>query len=435
MHHTHHINIIRICTLLWTILTISTTGTAQQIHNVVQIHFKRGQINVDTTIFDNKRSLTLIKNNFDTLEVNNSIRLEKAIIIGSASPEGSINFNDKIAIQRAGKIKRYIKKITDIPDSAIVFISVGPDWLGLKELIRQDNNIPHRADIISILDKDTDEVPDRQKIATRLKEIKQLHNGRPYDYIDENIFPHLRTAKILLTYNRIDTISRPADCTQIAADSCLALIDSLGQEIGLLRAHAIDTIIIQDTITATPDTAECDTTKRIFTEIALKTNLLLDAFITPNIGIEFNIDKGFTIGLNLWYAWWNSDRAAYYHRTYGIEIESRYYITPRQRQKPMRGHHIGIYFQTLTYDMIFGPNRTGYISNQREWNYGAGISYGYSLPVHKHIDIDFTIGVGYLGGPYSTYHHHSGTFVRDKAKHLNYFGPTKAGITFKYIFE
>ena len=36
-------------------------------------------------------------------------------------------------------------------------------------------------------------------------------------------------------------------------------------------------------------------------------------------------------------------------------------------------------------------------------NWAAGVEYGYSLPVARRLNIDFTIGVGYWGGTYHEY--------------------------------
>ena len=35
-----------------------------------------------------------------------------------------------------------------------------------------------------------------------------------------------------------------------------------------------------------------------------------------------------------------------------------------------------------------------------KFNYAAGISYGYSLPVARRLNIDFALGIGYMWGRY-----------------------------------
>ena len=45
-------------------------------------------------------------------------------------------------------------------------------------------------------------------------------------------------------------------------------------------------------------------------------------------------------------------------------------------EKPMQGHHISLYGQFLTYDI-----ENGGTGHQSKKTYGAGMEYGYSLPI------------------------------------------------------
>ena len=38
-----------------------------------------------------------------------------------------------------------------------------------------------------------------------------------------------------------------------------------------------------------------------------------------------------------------------------------------------------------------------------KWSYGGGVAYGYSLPVGHRFNVDFTLGIGYLGGSYKEF--------------------------------
>ena len=50
----------------------------------------------------------------------------------------------------------------------------------------------------------------------------------------------------------------------------------------------------------------------------------------------------------------------------------------------------------MYYDIQAGLSHQGIMS--AKYNYAAGVSYTYSLPVHRHFNIDFFIGVGYMWG-------------------------------------
>lgn len=99
------------------------------------------------------------------------------------------------------------------------------------------------------------------------------------------------------------------------------------------------------------------------------------------------------------YAWWKSDRKHNYWRIYGGDVELRRWFGRRAVEKPFSGHHVGLYGQIVTYDFELGGK--GYLGDK--WSYGGGVAYGYSLPVGHRFNVDFTLGIGYLGGSYKEY--------------------------------
>jgi len=64
-----------------------------------------------------------------------------------------------------------------------------------------------------------------------------------------------------------------------------------------------------------------------------------------------------------------------------------------------------------------------------DWGYGGGISYGYSLPVARNLNLDFTLGVGVFHGKCKEYLPIDGRYVWQLTKKMNWVGPTKAEIS------
>lgn len=94
----------------------------------------------------------------------------------------------------------------------------------------------------------------------------------------------------------------------------------------------------------------------------------------------------------------------------------------------LTGHHLGLYAQLFDYDIELGG--TGRQSDGP--CFGAGISYGYSLPVSRLFCIDFTVGLGWIGGQYRKYRPADGCYVWQSTVRHNWFGPTKAEISLVY---
>lgn len=171
--------------------------------------------------------------------------------------------------------------------------------------------------------------------------------------------------------------------------------------------------------------------------INIKTNMLYDALLVPNAGIEACVGRDFSVGLNWAYAWWSHRVSNKFWRIYGGDIYTRWWFGEKHRLKHLTGHHIGIYAQILTYDFEFGGK--GYMSGKPGKNlfarmsYGAGAEYGFSLPIHRCLNIDFTIGFGYLGGKYYEYEPIDGHYVWLRTRNRQWLGPTKAEVSLVWL--
>ncbi len=114
-----------------------------------------------------------------------------------------------------------------------------------------------------------------------------------------------------------------------------------------------------------------------------------------------------------------------YWRCYGGEVLVRRYFGDR----PFAGHHVGLYGMALTYDFEFG----GKGRQSDGFGYGGGVEYGYSLPVGRRLNIDFSIGLGYFGGRYKEYVPMDGCYVWQSTRRQHWFGPTRAEVSLVWI--
>lgn len=132
-----------------------------------------------------------------------------------------------------------------------------------------------------------------------------------------------------------------------------------------------------------------------------------------------------------------NDRRHRYWRVYGGEVGLRKYFGQRASDKPLTGHHVGVYGQLLTYDFEFGGR--GYMGGRPGgtlWDkahYGVGFEYGYSLPVARRLNLDFSLGLGYLGGTCYEYVPVDACYVWEKTRTRQWVGPTKAEISLVWL--
>ena len=163
--------------------------------------------------------------------------------------------------------------------------------------------------------------------------------------------------------------------------------------------------------------------------MAAKTNMLYDLALVPNVGLEFYLGKNMSLVGNWMYSWWKNDNIYWYWRVYGGDLALRYWFGKAAKEKPLQGHHVGLYGQMITYDLELGYH--GILADR--WSWSAGVEYGYSLPIARRLNIDFTLGLGYHTGEFYEYIPIDGHYVWQATKIRHYIGPTKAEISLVWL--
>ena len=166
-----------------------------------------------------------------------------------------------------------------------------------------------------------------------------------------------------------------------------------------------------------------------FPPLALETNLLYDLLLIPNIGVEVGVYENITVGISYHNIWLRNKAYTRWYRTEGLEMDGRYYLN--KERLPFKGHHVGIYAQMLTWDITF--RKKGHLAER--WSYGAGILYGYNMPIIKDLNLDLEIGLGYLGGRRHRYTPQDGHRVWNSSKTHHWVGPTKIKVTVQWMIN
>lgn len=162
--------------------------------------------------------------------------------------------------------------------------------------------------------------------------------------------------------------------------------------------------------------------------VSLYTNLAYDAALVPNVGVQVGLPEGWTVSAAWNGSWWGGEGHSW--KFYGPELTARWYF-----QGPAySGHHAGLYLQALTFDVQL-KGRTGYLGGEPggtlfdRAHWGAGLEYGYTFRLTRQLDLDLSLGLGYLGGQYYTYEYVGGQYIWQTTEHRNYLGPTRLGVT------
>lgn len=168
--------------------------------------------------------------------------------------------------------------------------------------------------------------------------------------------------------------------------------------------------------------------------LAVSTNLLYDLAITPNLAIEIPIGRHWSVYGEYTFPWWvtsGNDRAWQIQKW---DLGGRYWFhNPQNRMDVLKGHFIGLDLTAGYYDIE--PHHNGWQGEA----VAATLEYGYSwiLGKKKVWRLDLTVGAGWMGTEYRYYK------ADESDQHLlyqytgrfNWWGPTKVGLSLKYLFK
>lgn len=397
-----------------TLLLCSVTVSAV-VEDSVRIYFRQSKVNLDMSLHGNGDALAGIGDRLRSQYPDSLFRLERVEVVGGASPEGSIAFNRWLSERRAGVLFDYFRRYEEVEDSMMTFTYLGRDWGGLIRLVEQDPDVPFREEVLDLLHEIVAHNGEPFDGLDAVAWLKQLRGGKPYLYMYTHIFPELRASRLQLWYATVWRM-RMIEATKQPLPFAPSVVAAVPEPVMVPMA-------------TTP-------AKSPF-YMALKTNLLTDALLVPSIGAEFYIGGNWSVVGNWMYGWWKTDRHHWYWRAYGGDLAVRYWFGSAAQAKPLTGHHIGVYGQVLTYDFETGGK--GQIAGRPggslwdKCHAGGGIEYGYSLPIRRRLNLDFTIGVGYIGGEYWEYKPVDDCYVWQATKRRHWWGPTKAEVSLVWL--
>ncbi len=170
-------------------------------------------------------------------------------------------------------------------------------------------------------------------------------------------------------------------------------------------------------------------------QFALKTNLLYWSTVTPNIGAEMSVSDKSTIQLFYGLNPWKTGSEGKSIRHWLLMPEYRYWFCGVFDGWFIGGHLMGGQFNMGNVDLNLPWGILDQLEDHRYegWFVGGGFTFGYQWVISKHWNFEASMGVGYDYIKYDKYD--CGVCgTKDKSGHTNYVGPTKAALSFIYLF-
>ena len=400
------------------------------------VDFSVNSTKLEPDLHDNARELQRIKLSLDSIIADTSTVITHFAICGYASPEGSYENNVRLASGRSETLSSYISETFGVPRDIIVTSFVPEDWAGLRQYVERQS-WPAKAAILRIID--TVEDPDR-----RLQLIQQQYPAA-YDDIKLHALPFLRHSDYAIDYEYLLPTERRLTPYSIPG---MSVAETIADR---------DTTDVSEPMAPQPKWPEApfvpvaaDRSFHTFRPLfALKTNLLFDAALTPNIEVEvpFGRDSRWSIMVEDWFPWFRfshnekGDANPYYrsdqrptrhsYEVWTLGAELRYWFAPRcAASRPLlSGTFLGIYAAGGKYDVEHRSE--GY---QGEFT-SFGLTIGHSWALSRHWNLELSVSGGYVGGPqrhYEAEFDDARLIFRNK-DHLRYVGPTKLKLSLAWI--
>lgn len=410
---------------LFMLLIYSTVVSAQETSEVyvtsdtLQVYFRQGYIRLVPQFRDNGKRLEAFSQHFKSLLGNPESKVRSILIVSGASPEGSSTHNRYLSEKRAKVVYDYLIKNHLADATEIEIESGGADWKGLAARISA-SELPYKENVLEILELPEWITRGGKIVDSRKARLMNFQDGKVWKELFDLYFADLRSTRVMIAYN-IRKVTKTDIVPPIILPSELV---GIVQPVHIPPMPDLKPIRTEPVIEENEEAIEVKPKKNLY--LAVKSNLLYDVAIIPNIGVEIGLWKDITLSGSYQNIWLRDNAWTRWYRVEGFEFGVNRYFN---KKCPFRGHHIGVYSQMLTWDITI--NGRGYLAER--WAYGGGISYGYALPIGRRFNLDFEIGVGYLTGNMHEYIPQDGHRVWQSLKPLNWIGPTKIDVAMQWL--
>lgn len=172
--------------------------------------------------------------------------------------------------------------------------------------------------------------------------------------------------------------------------------------------------------------------------VAVKTNVLYGAFMTPNLAAEISIAPNMSVELSGGYNPWNRNPSAGESNKrsvhYLIQPEFRYWLLSTYGGHFFGGHLLfsQFNFAERKRPLYFGKGSEEYHFDG--FSLGLGVSYGYMFHVAPRWRVELAVGLGYARMNYDKFE--CTTCGRELGREIrNYFGPTKATASIVFLIN
>lgn len=353
----------------------------------LEVHFRWDDHELDMSYMGNDASMARFARMIDLIGVE---YVDSIVIVSQSSPEGPYRYNQRLSERRAATMRGYVvKEFPDLAGKLHVYPD-GESWEQLRWYVECDTTLSVEAKglIYEVIDADVN--PETKK--WRMKRLST------YGYLLRTYYPRIRNSMFCILYYSREAVAR----------------------------FAAPSIELPRNLQALQQFRQPAEKKRVMIA-ALKTNLLYDAVTALNFELEIPVGNRFSIAVEDVFPWWHHGNK-WAFQVWQMGVEGRWWFKKGVQPNLLQGYFCGLYLMSAKFDLQY----------LRKFNYqgeywSAGVTYGYSMPLGKYFNLEFSASVGYMSIDYRHYNPSAGweVLLRDPYKHgrKSYIGPTKLKVS------
>ena len=408
-----------------------------------------------------------------------NLSISRIRLTGYCSIEGSSARNEALSYERVEGFYRYLHehypRLSRYPYDQTW---VGEDWVGLSERIKA-SRIGEREEVLEIIRR-------VRSYDTREALLAKLNGGRPWLFMEREIFPQLRRVELRIEYAKAEAPKAhepkahepkasprpsPKERGKDYAASRQALAASprpfpnngrrestngrrepkeRGKDATwssppqyFVSSKKKDSLRKKDAAWSSPLSFGEGRGEAAF-RFALKTNLLLAAGIFPdfsytapvaNVALEYFIDERWSVEAGAAYSYWHYNSGKEFQGVSGYRLEPRYRLAfPGDRF----GAYLGLYGRVGDYDSrTVDPDGDGVQStlNYTGDYWDAGVSGGFTLRLVGNLGLEIGVRGGYVSTSPNEYTRNGGRNRFESRWKYNKVGVTDINLSFIYNFQ
>lgn len=377
-----------------------------------EVHFRWDKSYLDTMYLGNNHTFEKIAEQLDSIGVS---KVGSVSIVSQSSPEGPYDRNKNLSRRRAATMRSYMENHHSEIVDRLTVVPDGESWGQLRRYIMGDTLLG--ADVKERLMR----IIDDRSVPLNVRK-RRLSKDEAYGYLYKKYYPIIRNSRIQIVYNK----PLPAILTyNPEIKTCIGvrsggIVPTPSQQ-SLLQQTPSQQIPLQQAYLPLRDTLL----------IAAKTNLLYDAVTALNVELEVPIGNHWSVAVEDVFPWWEKGNK-YCLQMWEMGAEARYWFGNNVHcADKLKGHFLGLYAMSSKFDF---QNDYDLCYQGEYWS--TGLTYGYSLKVSRHFNMELSVSLGYLSSSYRHYYpaYDYSLLWRDESKtgRISYWGPTKLKVSLVY---